>query len=161
MGFDSDYDTLKLWLDENIPYEYEDKYEVAAAYDSLSKADVFDGRIKKSRWVLLKYSIDLATAGVALAKAKAYHKFTKYQFPGFLRSMSASIARRAMLKSIGLKIGARVHLNRRDSLDYLPLLKSMGGLHGNELMSYYEFSEDELAFVLETSATKMKRSPKN
>ena len=155
MGFDSDYDTIKLWMDENIPYEYEDKFEVATAYDYLSKADVFDGRIRKSRWVLLKYSIDLATAGVAIAKGKAYHKFTKYQFPGYLRGMSQSMARRAMLKSVGLKIGEKVHLNRVDSLEYLPLIKGVGGLHGAELMSYYGFSEDELAFILETSPTKV------
>jgi replication factor C large subunit len=157
VGFDSDYDTMKLWLDENIPYEYEQKGEVAAAYDALSKADVFDGRIKKSRWVLLKYSIDLATAGVALAKARAYRKFTKYQFPGYLRSMSASVARRAILKSIGLKLGAKLHLNRRDSIDYLPILKNAGALHGNEMMSYYGLSEDELAFVMETSVAKRKK----
>lgn len=160
LGYETDYDTLKLWIDENIPYEYEQKEEVAAAYDSLSKADVFDGRIRKSRWVLLRYSIDLATAGVALAKVKAYRKFTKYQFPGFLRSMSATVARRALLKSIGTKIGEKVHENRKEALDCLPLLKAAGALDSLSLMEYYEFSEDELAFVLETSAAKLKASSK-
>jgi replication factor C large subunit len=160
MGFDSDYDFLKLWIDENIPYEYEQKTEVSAAYDSLSKADIFDRRINQSRWMLLKYSIDLATAGVALSKEKPYRKFTKYQFPGFLRSMSATVARRAILKSIGLKIGAKVHTNRKDALDYLPILKGAGGLFGAELMGFYGFSEDELAFVLETSAAKMAKEKK-
>jgi replication factor C large subunit len=158
IGFDSDYNTLKMWMDENIPYEYEDASEVAAAYDSLSKADIFDRRINQSRWVLLKYSVDLATAGVALAKAKAYRKFTKYQFPGYLRSMSATVARRAILKSIGLKIGPKVHTNRREALDYLPILKSMGGLFANQLMDFYGFSEDELAFVLETSVVKVAKT---
>ncbi|MFH0737830.1 MAG: AAA family ATPase, partial [Candidatus Micrarchaeota archaeon] len=77
-----DYDLIKLWIDENIPAEYEKAEEIAAAYDSLSKADIFDGRIRKTNWHLMRYSIDLATSGVALSKVCAYRKFTKYAFPG-------------------------------------------------------------------------------
>jgi len=157
MSGDVDYEIVRLWMDENIPYEYEQKAEVAAAYDSLSKADIFDRRINQSRWVLLKYSIDLSTAGVALAKDKAYRKFTKYQFPGYLRSMSASVARRAILKSIGLKIGAKVHSNRRDALSEVPILKAYGSAHADEMMAHFGFTEEELAFILETSAARIGR----
>ncbi len=157
-GGDLDYDIVKLWIDENIPAEYEKPAEVSAAYDSLSKADVFDGRIRKTNWQLLKYSIDLATAGVALAKASAYRKFTKYSFPSYLRAMSSSMERRAMLKAIGTKIGAKVHANRRDALEYLPLLKEAGSKRAQDLLDFYEFSEDELAFILETSVSHIKKS---
>lgn len=146
-----DYELIKLWLDENIPAEYENPLEVALAYDYLSKADVFDGRIKKQNWQFLKYSIDLAISGVALAKTSAYRKFTKYNFPSYLKSMSRSIERRAMLKAIGLKIGKVVHANKRDALEYLPLIKSLGKVHAVELAALYGFSEEELAFLLETS----------
>jgi replication factor C large subunit len=152
-----DYDLIKLWMDENIPAEYEKADEIAAAYRSLSKADIFDGRIRKTNWQLLKYSIDLATAGVALSKASVYHKFTKYGFPTYLRNMSRSIERRAMLKSIGLKIGAKVHANRRHALEYLPLLKEYGKTGGERLMDFYNLSEDELAFIMETSVSRVKR----
>jgi replication factor C large subunit len=152
-----DYELIKLWVDENIPAEYEKPEDIAAAYDSLSKADIFDGRIKKQSWQLLKYSIDFSTAGVALAKAAAYRKFTKYQFPAYLKSMSRSMERRAMLKAIGTKIGAKVHANRRDALQYLPLLKESGKKRAQELLDFYEFSEDELAFILETSVNTVKK----
>ncbi|HSB47770.1 MAG TPA: replication factor C large subunit [Candidatus Bilamarchaeum sp.] len=158
VGSSVDYDLLKLWIDENIPYEYEKPEEIAAAYDSLSKADVFDGRIRKQNWVLLKYSIDLATAGVALAKAAPYRKFTKYNFPTWLRAMSQSMERRNMLKSIGTKIGRKVHANRRDALEYLPLLKDFGSKNSQQLMDFYELSEEELAFILETSVSRVKKS---
>lgn len=156
-----DYDFLKLWIDENIPLEYERVEEMAAAYDSLSMADVFDGRIRKTNWQLMKYSIDLATAGVALAKAHAYHKFTKYNFPGYLRAMSITMQRRAMLKSIGVKIGKVVHANRRDSLEYLPLLRSLGPKHAEELMEFYDFTEDEAAYILETSVSRVGKAKKD
>lgn len=152
-----DYDLIKLWIDENIPAEYETVEDISAAYDSLSKADVFDGRIRKSHWQLLKYSIDLTTAGVAIAKKAPYHKFTKYNFPEYLRSMSRTMERRAMLKAVGLKIGAKVHANRRDALIHLPVLKEMGKNNAERMMEFYGFSEDELAFVLETSVSKVGR----
>ncbi|MEW6722983.1 MAG: replication factor C large subunit [Candidatus Micrarchaeota archaeon] len=154
---DIDYEMLKLWVDENIPAEYESREDIARAFDSLSKADIFDGRIRKQNWQYLKYSIDLATAGVALAKASAYKKFTKYSFPGWLRNMSRSVERRAMLKAIGTKIGARVHANRKDALEYLPLIKEYGKKDAGALMDYYDFSEDELAFILETSVSRVKK----
>jgi len=157
IGGEIDYDMIKLWIDENIPAEYEKTSEIAAAYDSLSKADIFDGRIRKTNWQLMKYSIDLATAGVALAKASAYRKFTKYNFPSYLKNMSRTIERRAILKSIGIKIGAKVHSNRKDALMYLPLLKEYGKGKSEELMDFYGFSEDELAFILETSVSRVKR----
>ena len=51
----------------------------------LSKADIFDGRIKRRQYYgLLKYSSVLMTYGVAAAKKEKYKKFTRYRFPSFL-----------------------------------------------------------------------------
>jgi replication factor C large subunit len=155
---DIDYELLKLWMDENIPAEYETTKDIAAAYDSLSKADIFDGRIRRTNWQLLKYSIDLATAGVALAKASAYRKFTKYGFPGYLRNMSRTVERRAMLKAIGLKLGARLHASRRHALLYLPLIKEFGKKNPDAIMDFYGLEDEEFAFIMETSVSKVKNS---
>ncbi|VVC04546.1 Replication factor C large subunit [Candidatus Bilamarchaeum dharawalense] len=157
VGGDIDYDIIKLWIDENISNEYETPDDIAAGYDSLSKADIFDGRIRKTHWQMLKYSIDLATAGVAIAKKTPYRKFTKYNFPSYLKNMSRSVERRAMLKAIGIKIGKRVHVNARDAREYIPLLKEYGKSNMQKLMDFYEFSEEEIAFILETSVSKVKK----
>lgn len=37
-----------LWIEENIPYEYKGE-ELARAYDALSIADVFRGRIHRQQ----------------------------------------------------------------------------------------------------------------
>jgi replication factor C large subunit len=154
---DIDYDFIKLWIDENIPLEYETVADIAAAYDSLSKADIFDGRIKKQKWQLLKYSIDLATAGVALAKAHAYRKFTKYNFPTYLRSMSRTMERRAMLKAIGAKLGARLHTGRKAALYYLPLIKDYGTKQPEAVMDFYGLDDEQFAFIMETSVSRVSR----
>jgi len=155
---DIDYDTIKLWVDENIPLEYEDASDIANAYRSLSLADIFDGRIRKQKWQLLKYSIDLATVGVALAKTHAYRKFTKYNFPSYLRNMARTVERRAMLKAIGAKLGARLHTGRKAALYYLPLIKEYGAKQPEAVMSFYGFEDEEFAFIMETSVSRVKRS---
>ena len=66
---------------------------------------MFDFRIKKNYWQLLKYSIDLSIAGVSLSKDAVYRKFTRYNFPTYLRNMSKTVATRAIRKNVGLKIG--------------------------------------------------------
>jgi len=157
---DIDYEFLKLWIDENIPHEYTDPGDLRRAYWALSLADIFDGRIKRSRWQLMRYSVDLATAGVALAKAAPYRKFTRYAFPTYLKGMARTVARRAMLKSIGLKIGARLHVDRRQALDYLPLIKDMCQSGSERIAAFYGLDEDETAFIMETSAKKVARSRK-
>jgi replication factor C large subunit len=153
---DMDYELLKLWIDENISNEYDDLYDVAAAYDSLSKGDVFDGRIRRTHWKLMKYSIDLSTAGVAIAKDKVYHKFTKYDFPSYLRNMSRTVQSRAMSKSVGKKLGAKLHTSSKYARNYFPILKELCKKNYQEIMDFYGLDEDEMAFMLGTSVSKLK-----
>ena len=160
MDGDIDYDLLKLWIDENIPYEYEKAEDVDRAYRMLARADVFDGRVKQSRWQLMRYSIAIATAGVALAKEKQYYKFTKYMFPGYLRSMGASKEKRAMLKELGKKIGEKTHCNKKEALEYLPLLKEAAKENQEKVVNFYNLDEKELAYILGTSVQKSRKKEK-
>lgn len=153
---DVEHEFLKLWVDENIPLEYEARAEVASAYSWLSRSDIFDGRImNRQYWGFLRYSGDLLTAGIALSKKEKYSKFVKYQFPNYLRQASALSARRAMLKEIGHKIGARTHSGWKDSLDYMHILKHILDSKP-EAMPFYLFDEDEAAFILELPVSEIK-----
>jgi len=153
---DIDYAMIKLWIDENIPNEYTKLADLASAYQWLSRSDIFEGRIRKSNWKYLRYTIDLCTIGVSMAKEEPYRTFTKYSFPNYLREMSRSVVRRAMLKAIGLKIGKMVHVNRKEALNYLPLIREFGKSKQEQLSSYYGFEEEELAFIMETSPVKVR-----
>ncbi len=157
MAGDIDYNLIKLWVDQNIPAEYERPEDLALAYSRLSRADIFDGRINFSAWKLMKYSIDLCSAGVALSKEEPYRKFTKYDFPVYLRSMSSTMAKRAMRKKIGKKIGGLVHLNSHDALEYIPLIRSIASKNMSEVAEVYDFEDDELAFIMGTSARDVKK----
>ena len=74
-----DFDKRFLWIDENLPREYKDPKSLARAYDALSKADVFRGRIRRwQHWRFLVYIRAYLTAGVAVSKDEKYKKMVQY-----------------------------------------------------------------------------------
>jgi len=76
---DEDVDEIILWIDENLPKEYKNPLDLAKAYNNLSTADVYRGRIRRRQhWRFLVYIYDLLTAGIALSKKKKYIGFTNY-----------------------------------------------------------------------------------
>jgi replication factor C large subunit len=68
---DTDVDEIFLWLDHNLAREYENPKDRARAYDILSRADVFRGRIRRQQhWRFLSHIFELLTAGIAVAKTE-------------------------------------------------------------------------------------------
>lgn len=105
---------LFLWLEENIQREYEQPDEIAAAYDCLSKADVVAARIiKRQSWTLQKYYMNFLCS-VSFAKTKSYSKFTPYIFPR-IRYVNS-------FDSIAEKLSKKLHVSKKDALQYLPLI---------------------------------------
>ena len=120
-----DYEMLFQWINENIPYQYEGNIEaIAEAYDALSKADIYMGRIKrKQEWTLLPYALDLLTAGVAAIPHKPPFKFVKYSFPQKIKLLSSTKEIREVRESILKSIAKKCHTSRRiASIEYLPYL---------------------------------------
>ena len=66
-----DHDTIMPWLDENLPLEYTRPDDLARAYDSLSRADIFKRRImRRQHWRFLTFISMHLSAGIALAKTE-------------------------------------------------------------------------------------------
>ena len=141
---DVDPEMLYAWIEENVSNEYESPRDIYRAYDALSRASVFEGRImRRQGWALRKYSMDLATAGVALAKDKAYRKFTRYRFPSAILLLSRSMIKRALLKSVSLKVGKKIHASGyyvRQNIGYFApiVLKNTDA---------YQFEEAEISLL--------------
>lgn len=147
---DLDPEMLMLWIAENIPNEYEDPKEVSDAYEMLSRADVFEGRIRNRQyWGLRRYSTELATAGVAAARKKQYKKFTKYQFPNMLRKMAQTVVRRTLFKSIASKVGRKMHLSIKDTIKQMPIIAPFV-LQNPE---WYGLEDTEIMFLKKVAAS--------
>jgi replication factor C large subunit len=146
---DMDTDMLKLWLDENIAREYEDPEEIAEAFNWLSRADVFDGRIfRRQYYGYMRYAVTLMTAGVGLSKKKAYNKpIENYQFPLYLVEMSRSMMARAMAKAVASKIGKRVHTSSKRVIPFLPLYAKLIMSDAEKAKIFYNFTDEEIEYL--------------
>jgi replication factor C large subunit len=146
---DMDKDMLKLWLDENIAREYEERQEIADAFNWLSRADVFDGRIMNRQYYgYLRYSMTLMTAGVGLSKRQKYAKISEYQFPLYLVEMSRSMFARHMSKSIGAKIGKMAHTSSKRIIPQMAFYANLVKRDSERAKIFYSLTDDELEFLL-------------
>ncbi len=121
-------DDLKQWINENLPIQIQEPEDLWRAYDKLSKADVYFGRIVKSgSWDLLPYAIELMTAGVSLSikkDVKAKYRWTRYRFPQRILMMYRTKEARQIRESLALLIGEHIHASRRKvKNDVLPYMK--------------------------------------
>ena len=150
---DVDYEMLMRWISENIPYHMDDVEELAKAYDALSRADVFLGRIKREQnWKLLPYAFELMSAGVALARTKSKFKFVKYSFPSLLRELKSSKEQRDLQKKVGEKIKKRCHTSVTRAInDFLPFIRVIFRNNpevGAKMAKWFRFNEEEIAFII-------------
>ncbi len=151
-GLSEGYDDLFQWVRENVPREYTRPGDRQRAFDRLSRADVFRGRmVTRQQWGLLKYVYGLMTVGVALSKEEKYGGWTKYQYPSRIKQMGRSRAARATREAIGEKVGAALHVSVSDAADMLPFLQLLfrdAGVKA-DLVQELELDEDEVAYVEE------------
>jgi replication factor C large subunit len=146
---DMDQDMLIQWVYENIPKEFTSPSELSRAFDILSRADIFLGRIKRTQdWGLLPYVYELMSGGVALSRTSSPKRFVSYSFPNYIRGLSATRAKRAALKDVCLKIGSRTHASTREILhEYLPTIGTV--MQSNpktaaKMIKWFDLAEEDV-----------------
>lgn len=150
-----DYETLMLWIDENLPRQYTDPEELAKAYYYLARADVFLGRMKRGqKWELLKYVIDFMTAGVAMSKIHPY-RFAKYSFPQKLLLLAKAKNVRTMREAICEKIASKCHLSKRKAsteiMPFLHVIYESPGLAKRDISRWLDLDESMETFLKKKS----------
>jgi len=114
-----------LWIEQNILNEYEKPEEIIKAFEALSRADLFLGRIKRRQnWKFRKYMIDLMTGGVAVSKNQMYRKFSRYQYPDVIKNLGRSKMMRNKQKEELLELSKKLHCSTKKIKEfYLPYFK--------------------------------------
>ncbi len=113
------------WIDENLPNEYRKPEELAAAYEALSKADVFRGRImRRQHWRLLSYVMQVMSIGTAIAKEKKYDGAAAFKRPDRGLKFFIAKARHQRKLDIAEKIANKLHSPKAAVLaDTLPFMR--------------------------------------
>jgi len=149
---DESPDRLIVWIDENLPLEYRRPEDLARAYEALSRADIFLGRVMKRQYFgLWAYASDMMTCGVSLAR-KGKFGGGRYQFPLWLAKMSRSRTLRNTISSLSKKIGDYCHTSREvANRDILPAFRYMYNKDRDfklAMTSSLNLDEKEVAFLL-------------
>jgi replication factor C large subunit len=123
---DVDVDMLFEWIYENVPAHLSDSHDLADAMNALAVADVYRGRIRRTRdWGFMRYVIDYMTAGVALARKNSrVSGWVPFKFPERIQMLSRSRAERAMRLNVGNKVKHKCHISAvRASKEVVPYLR--------------------------------------
>ncbi len=149
---DENLDKVMLWIDENLPKEYTKPEDLASAYDKLSRADVFKGRIRRwQHWRFLVYINALLTAGVALSKDEKYKRFINYTPTKRILKLWIAKMRFAKRKAIAEKIALNTHTSTRVAIkDTFPYIKAMFKKDKNfakQLAEKLELTKDEVEWL--------------
>ncbi len=151
-----DHDLLKRWVEENIPRQFPMSESLAPAFDALSRSDLFDGRIfRRQNYGFLRYSTELA-AGVGLYTSERAHGWIQYQFPTILKRLS--LMKGSSKKEVIQKIQTHLYGSRSriaQELVFWPDFLS-DEKKNVEWVNKFGFTDEELAFLLQTSPTSAK-----
>ena len=124
---EEDLDQQLLWIDENLPKEYTKPEDLAAAYDKLSMADVFDRRIRRwQHYRFLVYINALITAGIAASKKEKYRQLVEYKPTGRILKLWWAKQKSMKKKAIAEKIAVKTHSSKKEilknTMPYLPIM---------------------------------------
>ena len=140
-----------LWIDENLPKEYTKPEELAKAYEMLSKADVFNRRIRRwQHYRFLVYINLLITAGIASAKEEKHKHLVEYKPTGRILKLWWAKQKSMKKKAIAEKIAEKTHTSKKEilkaTMPYLPIIfrnKEMGKKIINEL----DLDDEEVEWI--------------
>ena len=148
---EEDLDERLLWIDENLPREYTKPEELAKAYEMLSKADVFNRRIRRwQHYRFLVYINALITAGIASAKQEKHKQLIEYKPTGRILKLWWAKQKSMKKKAIAEKIAAKTHSSKKDilksTMPYLPMMfrnKNMG----KDLIKELDLDAEEVEWI--------------
>lgn len=116
-----------LWVEENIPYEYEKIEDRARAFDFVAQADIMQRRIMRwQHWRFLVYVSAYLSGGVAVAKDEKYKKMIEYKETRRLLKIWQANMKHLKKKSMCEKIAGKTHTSTTEVFkDVFPFIHSM------------------------------------
>ena len=144
-----DYDDFLLSVSDNLPRRYTDPEELAAAYDFVSQADVFRGRIGTEHWHLLKYFFNNLSKAAAV-NPQSYKPFEFISPPIRIITLFWTKGKRTMLDGICGKIGAQCHVSHAIAKnDFVPFVKMiLQKQKASPLAAWFKFTPEEVDFLI-------------
>jgi replication factor C large subunit len=147
-----DIDKIMLWIDENLPKEYKNPQDLARAYNMISRADVFKGRIRRWQyWRFLVYINDLLSSGISVSKDEKNKEFIKYTPTTRILAIWRANMKYSKRKQIAEKIAKKTHTSKKrvieSTLPYFQQVYKNKSKNKNKLSEEFEFDKDEIDYL--------------
>jgi len=158
---DLDYDTLYLWIAENVPKQYgDDPYDLWRGIEALSRASVIYGRIKRTmNWSLLPYFFNALGPGVAMAKTK-YHRRARWSYPEKITLLARTKEERRVRGELASYLARLTHVSRSYAKkEIIPLLRFIAQVNPKyfaRLALGMKLSEPMVKYLARTNYSKVK-----
>ena len=136
-------------MDENLPLEYLHPGDLARAYEHLSRADVFNGRIRRQQhWRFLVYINNLLTAGISSAKTERNTQFSQYKPTMRILRIWQSKMKEAKKKEIAEKLALATHTSKKVARAQIPFFQQIFRHNkGAEIAAELKLSEEEIEWM--------------
>jgi len=144
-----DYDEFIMSVADNLPRRYTNADELSVAYDYVSKADLFRGRIGTEHWHLLKYFFNELSQAAAV-NPESYKPFELISPPIRIITLFWTKGKRTMLDGICGKIGAQCHVSHSKAKhDFIPFVKMiLQKQKSSALISWLDLTPEEVDFLV-------------
>lgn len=160
-NLDQDPEDFIQWIDENLPREYARPADLADAYNYLSKASLFLGRVRRRQnYGLWKYASVLMTAGIVVARSQTQKQigFVKFQTPTIRKRLNETKGMRKIRDSLAQKIGTHCHTSIGFARHHLfPFFRLMmkDERYASSIAALLELNVEEMAFLTDANTKKI------
>ena len=144
-----DYDEFLMSVSDNLPRRYLEPVELAEAYDFVSRADMFRGRIGTEHWRLLRYFYNYMAEAAAISP-ESYKPFELVSPPIRIITLFWTKGKRNMLETICAKIGLHCHVSRATAKnDFVLFLKVILEKHkSNSIVTWLKLEPEEVDYIV-------------
>lgn len=145
-------DEIITWVNEHIPSYYESDIEVWRAYEALSRADVYLGRIIKTQnWDLLSFVTDLMGPGVAFARTTYKYRWVAFKMPERIRLLIETKKSRELRETIATYLASRLQMSRAsfksEVLPYLRVIFTSNPRYAARIARSYGLPEELVTWI--------------
>ena len=143
------YDDFLLSFSDNLPLRYRNPTDLATAYDLVSRADMFRGRVGTDNWHLLRYFFNFL-AEAATVSPKSYKSFDLIYPPMRIMKLFWTKGKRTNLENICAKISLRCHVSQNTAkTDMIPYIKMMiKKQKSSSIISWLKLEPNDVDFLL-------------
>jgi replication factor C large subunit len=144
-----EYDDLLMAIGDNMARRHTNPDDLAEAYEYLSQADVFRGRIGTENWHLLKYVYN-NLAQAAAVNPESYKPFEFISPPTKVITLFWTKNKRVLLNNICTKIGAQCHISKYETkMIFIPYLRLIlqQKKKTNALIEWLKLTPEEVTFL--------------